>query len=172
MGIIMNRTRKGKGARNELTLAGDTSKDRIQSTEYGVYVYVCMCVCVCMLYYNIICDYSACYNRHSFKVTRALLLQLYNHTLEVRLWNTKEKVAPRARFDRPRAFRLPVEGTQDGRPDKFLIVGHDSERSPCRSERRRKRISKKGSSLTSMSEGDSDLDRSISISKLYNYIHD
>ena len=110
-------------------------------------------------------------------MTRDLLLQLYDHTLEVRLWNAREKVTPRARFDRPRAFRLPtatataapsVDGTgPGGRPDKFSLVGQQMERPSCQARRRRSRIAKKISSTSSISEGDSDLDLNSSISELY-----
>ncbi|XP_063952895.1 uncharacterized protein LOC129255695 [Lytechinus pictus] len=44
---------------------------------------------------------------HKLHVTRDLLLKLFNHTLELRVWESKEKVSPKARFDRPKAFRLP-----------------------------------------------------------------
>ena len=41
-------------------------------------------------------------------VTRELLLNIFNHSLELRIWDSKEKVSARARFDRPKAFRLPA----------------------------------------------------------------
>ncbi|XP_070192982.1 uncharacterized protein [Littorina saxatilis] len=44
---------------------------------------------------------------HSMTVTKEMLLKLYNHTLELRVWDTKDKCSTRARFDRPKAFRLP-----------------------------------------------------------------
>ncbi|XP_022081512.1 uncharacterized protein LOC110974284 [Acanthaster planci] len=44
---------------------------------------------------------------HTLKVTKELLLKLFNHTLELRIWDSKDKVSSRARFDRPKAFRLP-----------------------------------------------------------------
>ncbi|XP_070557636.1 uncharacterized protein [Ptychodera flava] len=44
---------------------------------------------------------------HTVTVTKELLLKLFNHTLELRIWDSKEKVSPKARFDRPKAFRLP-----------------------------------------------------------------
>ncbi|XP_077982883.1 uncharacterized protein LOC144437742 [Glandiceps talaboti] len=44
---------------------------------------------------------------HTLTVTNELLLKLFNHTLELRIWDSKEKVSPKARFDRPKAFRLP-----------------------------------------------------------------
>ena len=112
-------------------------------------------------------EYSSHAARHSFRVTRALLLELYDHTLEVRLWNSKEKLAPRARFDRPRAFRLSApkkDGEWEGeRPAKFSVVGQQMEQVSHRG-RRRARIAKKASNLSVLSEGESDLDLS-SISK-------
>ena len=47
------------------------------------------------------------FSSHTLKVTKELLLKLFNHTLELRIWDSKEKVSSRARFDRPKAFRLP-----------------------------------------------------------------
>ena len=41
-------------------------------------------------------------------VTRELLLDIFNHSLELRIWDSKDKVSARARFDRPKAFRLPA----------------------------------------------------------------
>ena len=41
-------------------------------------------------------------------VTRELLLNIFNHSLELRIWDSKDKVSARARFDRPKAFRLPA----------------------------------------------------------------
>ncbi|XP_064632936.1 uncharacterized protein LOC135491169 isoform X2 [Lineus longissimus] len=44
---------------------------------------------------------------HNVVVTDELLCELYKHRLELRIWDTKEKCSTRARFDRPKAFRLP-----------------------------------------------------------------
>ena len=44
---------------------------------------------------------------HTMTVTKEVLLKLYDHTLELRVWDTKDKCSTRARFDRPKAFRLP-----------------------------------------------------------------
>nr|XP_006825129.1 PREDICTED: uncharacterized protein LOC100373146 [Saccoglossus kowalevskii] len=44
---------------------------------------------------------------HTVTVTKELLLKLFNHTLELRIWDSKDKVSSKARFDRPKAFRLP-----------------------------------------------------------------
>ena len=46
-------------------------------------------------------------------VTRELLLDIFNHSLELRIWDSKDKVSPRARFDRPKAFRLPAGQEND-----------------------------------------------------------
>ena len=32
---------------------------------------------------------------------------MFNHSLDLKIWDAKEKVAPRARFDRPKAFKMP-----------------------------------------------------------------
>ncbi|XP_048243138.1 uncharacterized protein LOC124146111 isoform X2 [Haliotis rufescens] len=46
-------------------------------------------------------------NTHIVTVTTDVLLKMFNHKLELRVWDTKDKVSTRARFDRPKAFRLP-----------------------------------------------------------------
>ena len=83
-------------------------------------------------------------NRHTFKVNKALLLALYNHTLEVKVWNSINKVSARAKYDRPKAFRLPAlaKSTQPvkeeaaspdvlsgERPQWFPLVHHQTRRS-------------------------------------------
>lgn len=45
---------------------------------------------------------------HTVPVTTELLLQLFSHNMDLKIWDTKDKVSPRARFDRPKAFRLPA----------------------------------------------------------------
>lgn len=52
--------------------------------------------------------YIMCTVSHKLALTLDSLLELYNHTLTVRLWNTVDKVSARVRYDRPKAFRLPV----------------------------------------------------------------
>nr|KAG5711366.1 hypothetical protein BaRGS_006063 [Batillaria attramentaria] len=44
---------------------------------------------------------------HTMTVNKDMLLNLYDHTLELRVWDVKDKCSTRARFDRPKAFRLP-----------------------------------------------------------------
>ena len=81
-------------------------------------------------------------------MSKSLLLGLYDHTLEVRVWNSKSKVSARTRYDRPKAFRLPAptakkipqseELAEEGerreggeppplirRPSKLPVVSHD-----------------------------------------------
>ena len=82
-------------------------------------------------------------------MNKPLLLGLYDHTLEVRIWNSKSKLSARARYDRPKAFRLPApaakktpqsdESEERGRegeeanqppslirrPSKLPVVSHD-----------------------------------------------
>ena len=45
---------------------------------------------------------------HTAPVTKDVLLQLFSHSMELKIWDTKDKVSPRARFDRPKAFRIPA----------------------------------------------------------------
>ncbi|XP_052781235.1 uncharacterized protein LOC128217855 isoform X2 [Mya arenaria] len=45
--------------------------------------------------------------KHKLYITKDLLLKLHTHTLELRLWDTKDKIGMRAKFDRPKLFKLP-----------------------------------------------------------------
>ena len=109
-------------------------------------------------------------------MTKDLLLQLYDHTLEVRLWDSREKLAPRARFDRPLAFRLPAPTSEetggeeprcDGRLDKFPLVRQQMEQvGSTQGARKRGKVRKKASSLSSVSEEELDLDLSTSIGEV------
>ena len=47
------------------------------------------------------------------RVTQDVLLKMFQHTFELKLWDTKDKVSAKARFDRPKAFRLPQNKNQD-----------------------------------------------------------
>lgn len=47
------------------------------------------------------------FSSHSVTVTKDVLLQLFSHKLELRIWDSKDKCSTRARFDRPKAFRIP-----------------------------------------------------------------
>ena len=40
-------------------------------------------------------------------MTKGLLLDMFSHTVNIRFWDTKDKVSVRAKFDRPKVFRLP-----------------------------------------------------------------
>ena len=51
---------------------------------------------------------------HTATITTDVLLGLFSHSLELKIWDTKDKVSPRARFDRPKAFRIPASrGAED-----------------------------------------------------------
>ena len=52
---------------------------------------------------NILCFY----NNNPSSVDKKLLLDMFTHTVNVRFWDTKDKVSVRAKFDRPKVFRLP-----------------------------------------------------------------
>jgi hypothetical protein len=116
-------------------------------------------------------------HKHTFPVSEELLLQLYDHTMEVRLWNSREKLAPRARFDRPRAYRLPIpppaskeedekETSQSGRPDKFPLVRQKAGQTGSPGGKRRGRMRKKASNVSSISEEETDHDLSASITEV------
>ncbi|XP_067683346.1 uncharacterized protein [Haliotis asinina] len=59
-------------------------------------------------------------NTHIVTVTTDVLLKMFNHKIELRVWDTKDKVSTRARFDRPKAFRLP-----QAKPGKSTPCGED-----------------------------------------------
>lgn len=84
--------------------------------------------------------------RHTFKATKEALLDLYQHSVEVRVWNSRDKLSARARYDQPRAVRLPATAARKGRgsgaesgdergasarPASFLIVNHSEVCSMC-----------------------------------------
>jgi len=52
--------------------------------------------------------------RHKLYVTKDVLLKLYDHTLELRIWDTRDKIGTRAKFDRPKLFKLP--SLKSGKP--------------------------------------------------------
>ena len=58
---------------------------------------------------------------HTVTVTKELLLKLYTHTLELRIWDTKDKVGTRAKFDRPKFFGL--SNVKPGRKLLESIIG-------------------------------------------------
>ena len=47
------------------------------------------------------------------RVTQETLLKMFKHDFELKIWDTKDKVSARARFDRPKAFRLPATKAAD-----------------------------------------------------------
>ena len=79
-------------------------------------------------------EYNLKHYRHSIKVTKNLLLDLYDHVFHLRIWDGKNKVSPRARFDQPKAFRLPASKKSDsddecgGRQNNFLRVAQEHSR--------------------------------------------
>ena len=59
---------------------------------------------------------------HTATVTKDVLLQLFGHTMNLKIWDTKDKVSPRARFDRPKAFRIPASRGPDD-PESSSVGG-------------------------------------------------
>ncbi|KAL3851655.1 hypothetical protein ACJMK2_015384 [Sinanodonta woodiana] len=45
---------------------------------------------------------------HRFRVDKEMLLKMFTHTVEVRIWDTKDKLSTRAKFDRPKIFKFPL----------------------------------------------------------------
>ena len=106
--------------------------------------------------------------RHTFKVTRPLLLELYDHVMEVRVWNTKNKLSARARYDRPKAFRLPAPSKRPqqgegelpgtGQPARLPVVSQDHVRT---SKRGRKGGRRSNLNVTTAETDSDDLNASI-----------
>lgn len=98
-----------------------------------------------MAHFIIIISYS-----HKISLSLDSLLDLYNHTLTFQLWNSKEKVSARAKYDRPKAFRLPVPDDINTpcRPAHLPGVYHNL------SQQTRRRINRKRSEVIE-SEGES-----------------
>ncbi|XP_076801957.1 uncharacterized protein LOC143446271 isoform X1 [Clavelina lepadiformis] len=46
-------------------------------------------------------------HRHEVEITPSNVTSLYNHVVDLKIWDTKDKVSVKARTDRPKAFRLP-----------------------------------------------------------------
>lgn len=94
---------------------------------------------------------------HNLTLTLKSLLDLYDHTLKVRLWNNHDKLSARAKYDRPKAFRLPApkkhdhdqsedsEGLTNGssRPQRLPGVYHTL----CPTSRQARRKSRRTSEL-------------------------
>lgn len=47
------------------------------------------------------------------RVTQDSLLKMFKHKCELKFWDSKDKVSAKARFDRPKAFRLPATKSAD-----------------------------------------------------------
>ncbi|CAD5115287.1 DgyrCDS4280 [Dimorphilus gyrociliatus] len=53
------------------------------------------------------CSWIAWTQNHTIPMTEQNVDKLHNHILELRLWNQKDKCSYKAKFDRPKAFKLP-----------------------------------------------------------------
>lgn len=97
-------------------------------------------------------------------MTRESLLILHSHTVEVKIWNSLDKLSARARYDRPKAFRLPVQKgkgndqpSEEGegltslseRPEKLPVIYQDKN---INSRRRRRKGSNYKASETDSSD--------------------
>merc|ERR1712100_110388 len=43
---------------------------------------------------------------HQIKITDAVLDRIYNNKIKIKIWDNKDRCTPRARFERPKAFRF------------------------------------------------------------------
>lgn len=55
-------------------------------------------------------------------VTRELLIKMSSHKITFRLWDTKDRVSPKARYDRPKAFRLPQGGKVEDPDQRGVLI--------------------------------------------------
>ena len=60
------------------------------------------------------------------KVNKNTLLDLYDHVFHLRIWDSKHKVSPRARFDQPKAFRLPASKKTSDSDDESFGTHHSN----------------------------------------------
>ncbi|KAI4875080.1 hypothetical protein NFI96_033378, partial [Prochilodus magdalenae] len=47
------------------------------------------------------------------KVSRELLVKIVSHKITFRVWDTKDRVSSKAKYDRPKAFRLPLNRNRE-----------------------------------------------------------
>nr|XP_039250444.1 uncharacterized protein LOC120328106 [Styela clava] len=57
---------------------------------------------------------------HELYISEENIMDLFNHTLEFKLCDSKDKVSAKARFDRPKAFRIP--SSKDSAPGKGIAA--------------------------------------------------
>ncbi len=48
---------------------------------------------------------------HKLKMTKTKLMKLFDHELVFKIWNSKDYCAARTRFDKPKPFKFPKNGT-------------------------------------------------------------
>ncbi|XP_062401688.1 uncharacterized protein cfap92 [Sardina pilchardus] len=53
------------------------------------------------------------------KVTKEMLIKLVHHKVTFRVWDTKDHMSSTAKHDRPKAFRLPADKSDEGGRDHF-----------------------------------------------------
>lgn len=46
-------------------------------------------------------------SRHVVNVSNDLLLKLFTHSIELRIWDTRDKVGTKARFTKLKQFKIP-----------------------------------------------------------------
>jgi hypothetical protein len=110
---------------------------------------------------------------HKISLTTESLLDLFKHTVTVRVWNTKDRLSSRAKYDRPKAFRLPVPKSADSgnaedatnsgsrRPSHMPGVHHDLSLNKRSRRKIRKRTSDTVESIESEGESQESLHESL-----------
>ncbi|XP_053325533.1 uncharacterized protein CFAP92 [Spea bombifrons] len=56
------------------------------------------------------------------RVTNSAIMKTLNHQMKVKIWDSKDKVSPRARFDKPKAFRVTADRHGDTPDEKRIIL--------------------------------------------------
>ena len=69
-------------------------------------------------------------SRHKFKVTLEDLLDLYRHSVRFTVWNTKDRFSVKAKYDHPKAFRLPADGRLTSLSDDLSVTHLLDDHSP------------------------------------------
>ncbi|XP_056000936.1 uncharacterized protein LOC130048351 isoform X2 [Ostrea edulis] len=63
-------------------------------------------------------------HKHVVNVTSDLLVKLFTHNIELRIWDTKDKVGAKARFTKPKQFKIPNSkpGEEDQNSARNIVV--------------------------------------------------
>ena len=79
--------------------------------------------------------------RHTFTATKETLLDIYRHNINFRVWNNRDHFCAKAKYDKPKAFRLPNEDRYTSLSDRVAgsagdLQGPEGRTSGCRRPRK------------------------------------